>query len=50
MRSMGSVKFCDNVSHWNQPPDAENLMAGGMTEVAGVIPSPRTDRGLTALC
>ena len=34
------------MSHWVQPPDAENRMFGGVAEVTGEIPSPRADRGL----
>jgi hypothetical protein len=41
----GSIRFCDNVSRWVQPPDAENHMSGGVAEVAGAIPSPRADQG-----
>ena len=31
------------ISHWFQPPDAENRMSGGVAEVTGAIPSPRAD-------
>jgi hypothetical protein len=34
------------MSHWVQPPDAENRMSGGVAEVTGEIPSPRADRVL----
>ena len=40
---MASVRFCDKISRWVQPPDAENRMSGGVGEVAGAIPSPRPD-------
>jgi hypothetical protein len=42
---MGTIRFCDNLSRWVQPPDAENRMSGGVAEVAGAIPSPRADHG-----
>jgi len=41
---MGSIRFCDKMSHWVQPPDAENRMFGGVAEVTGEIPSPRADQ------
>jgi hypothetical protein len=41
---MGSIRFCDNVNHWVQPPDAENRMSGGVGGVTGAIPLPRPDR------
>jgi hypothetical protein len=44
MGIMGSIRFCDKMSHWVQPPDAENRMSGGVAEVTGEIPSPRADR------
>jgi len=46
MGIMGSIRFCDKMSHWVQPPDAENRMSGGVAEVTGEIPSPRADRVL----
>ena len=42
---MGSIRFCDKISHWVQPLDAENRMSGGVAEVTGAIPSPRADLG-----
>ena len=47
MGIMGSIRFCDKMSHWVQPPDAENRMSGGVAEVTGEIPSPRADRVLS---
>ena len=43
-KPMGSIRVRDILSHWVQPPDAENRMSGGVGEVMGEIPSPRPDR------
>lgn len=47
MGVMGSIGFCDSLSHWVQPPDAEygvsaklNRTSGGVGEVADTIRYP----------
>jgi hypothetical protein len=44
MGIMATIRFCDLIGRWVQPPDAENRMSGGVAEVTGAIPSPRADR------
>ena len=40
MGIMGSIRFCDSLSHWVQPPDAENRTSGGVGEVTDTIRYP----------
>ena len=49
MEFMGSVKLCDNISHWVQPPDTENRMSSGPVEVTGVMPVSRADHHLNLM-
>lgn len=35
MGIMGSIRFCDSLSHWVQPPDAENRTSGGVGALTG---------------
>ncbi|WP_175492016.1 hypothetical protein [Nitrosomonas sp. Nm34] len=37
---MGSIRFCDSLSYWVQPPDAENRTSGGVGEVTDTIRYP----------
>ena len=41
---MGAIGFCDDVSRWVQPPDAENRMSGGVGGMTGAIPSSPPDQ------
>ncbi|SFJ09110.1 hypothetical protein SAMN05428978_11021 [Nitrosomonas sp. Nm34] len=40
MGIMGSIRFCDSLSYWVQPPDAENRTSGGVGEVTDTIRYP----------
>ena len=33
-----TIRFCDDLSRWVQPPDAENRMSGGVGGITGAIP------------
>jgi hypothetical protein len=35
---MDAIRFCDTLSRWVQPPDAENRMSGGVGGITGAIP------------
>jgi len=41
---MGSIRFCNILSCWVQPPDAENRMSGGVGGITGAIPLSPPDR------
>jgi hypothetical protein len=41
---MDAIRFCDTLSRWVQPPDAENRMSGGVGGITGAIPLSPPDR------
>ena len=43
---MGSIRFCNILSCWVQPPDAENRMSGGVGGITGAIPLSPPDQKL----
>ncbi|SFI37901.1 hypothetical protein SAMN05428978_1007119 [Nitrosomonas sp. Nm34] len=49
MGIMGSIRFCDSLSYWVQPPDAENRTSGGVGEVTDTIRYPDPIAGYAGL-
>jgi hypothetical protein len=41
---MGAIRFCNTISCWVQPPDAENRMSGGVGGITGAIPLSPPDQ------
>jgi len=39
-----TIRFCDVLSRWVQPPDAENRMSGGVGGITGAIPLSPPDQ------
>jgi len=39
-----TIRFCNELGCWVQPPDAENRMSGGVGGITGAIPLSPPDR------